>query len=90
MKTVKPRTVQVPVSNCLDCPHVKRVTSSYTGDSFDMSDEDVICSLVTTNKHRCQEGLIVGKPIVVSERWRLREQCVIPDWCPLIKTSKKR
>lgn len=78
----KLRTKSLKLTNCLDCPHHKRVTSTYTGDSFDMADEDVICTLAP-GTHRSQNGNDKGRAIVVSERWRLREQCTIPAWCPL-------
>ena len=72
------------ISNCLDCPHVKTVSSPYTGDSFDMCDEDVVCTMAN-GRHQYRDGTMKGKAIVVSERWRLREQCKVPTWCPLTK-----
>jgi hypothetical protein len=77
------------IANCLDCPFHKRITSEYTeytGDSFDMADEDVICTKVKRKRPiRGAHETVSGRAIVVSERWNLRKQCVVPDWCPLPK-----
>ena len=72
------------VDNCLDCTHVKRTSSPTTGDSFDQFDEDVICTHPKARQTYNRNG-IKGNSIVVSERWGLRKQCVIPKWCPLPK-----
>lgn len=74
------------ITNCLDCPHHKRITSAYTGDSFDMSDEDVICTKVRNKRAiRGAHETVKGRAIVVSERWDIRQQCTIPTWCPIAK-----
>jgi hypothetical protein len=83
----------LPLDNCLDCPHHRKITSPYTDDSFDMSDEDVICvneQLKDRKECRGQFEKVLGRPILLSERWRLREQCTIPDWCPLPKKNVGR
>lgn len=78
--------VTLKIDNCLDCPHHKIITSTYTGDSFDMMDEDVVCTLAK-GSHRGQHETVKGRAVSVSERWprRQREECVVPKWCPLIK-----
>jgi hypothetical protein len=83
----KPKAVTLKITNCLDCPHHKKVTSTYTGDSFDMADIDVVCTLAN-GSHQSRDGITKGRAVLVSERWRVREQCVVPTWCPL--TAKKR
>lgn len=85
----KLKTVSLKIMNCLDCPHHKKVTSTYTGDSFDMSDEDVVCTLAD-GQHRSQDGIIKGRAVSLSERWpkRQREECAVPTWCPLTKKAR--
>ncbi len=83
----KLKTVSLKIDNCLDCPHSKKVTSCYTGDSFDMADQDVVCTLAP-GSHKSQDGVIKGKAITVSERWNLRKECVVPKWCPLTKKAR--
>jgi hypothetical protein len=79
----KPKTVALKIANCLDCPHHKKVTALYTGDSFDMIDEDVVCTLAK-GQHRSQDGIIKGRCITGSNRpWQSRAQCAVPTWCPL-------
>jgi hypothetical protein len=54
------------------CPKCKIEQSPYTGDSFDMIDEDAFC---TAKK----------KYLSVSSRpWQLEKELKrIPEWCPL-------
>lgn len=72
----------IKIENCLDCPHSKKITSPYTGDSFDMSDEDLVCTL-SPSQVKGQHETIKGKVIWPSERWWKREHGTIPKWCPL-------
>jgi hypothetical protein len=70
------------LDNCLDCPHHKVITSPYTGDSFDMGDVDVVCTLAS-GSHRGQHETLKGRPISVSDRYAKRSETTIPKWCPL-------
>lgn len=68
------KTVTLKLTNCQDCPHHKNVQSPYTGDSFDMVDEDTICTLA-------QERIVTAS----NRPWEVRRNSTIPDWCPLTK-----
>lgn len=85
----KMKTVSLKISNCLDCPHHKKVTSTYTGDSFDMGDVDVVCTL-SNGTHQGQDGPFKGRAISVSDRWAKRSECVVPKWCPLTKKLRTK
>ena len=80
------KTVNLKIDNCQDCPHYRTITSEYTGDSFDMADEDSLCTHPKTVGRRACKGAheaVWGRPIVVSERWLKRTDTVVPKWCPL-------
>lgn len=86
----KPKTVNLQISNCCDCPHSKRIASPPTGDSFDMCDEDLICTNPDlTGKfvkvHYNSSGSdIKGRAVAVSNRpWQTRADAEVPKWCPL-------
>ena len=81
-------TIRLKITNCLNCPHSKTITSQYTGDSFDMIDQDVVCMMVKGQEHRGQHERVEGQPIVCGERHNLRSYCGVPDWCPLLKRKK--
>jgi hypothetical protein len=70
------------LENCLDCPHHKVITSEYTGDSFDMGDVDVVCTLAN-GTHKGAHERIKGRAISVSDRFAKRSETKIPKWCPL-------
>lgn len=78
--------VTLKIDNCLDCPHHK-IVPSVIFDSWDSADEDVVCTKVQ-GEHEYRYGLMPGRPVVVMERWKLREQATIPKWCPLIRGKK--
>lgn len=82
----KVNTVTFKITNCLDCPHHKRLPDPGE-DSFDAMDIQVVCTLTPDEDkfNRFGEG---KRPILRAERWRIREQCSIPNWCPLL--GKKR
>lgn len=82
----------IEIDNCMDCPHMAQITSEYTGDSFDMADEDVICTNPKAPKRHEIRGVhdrIIGRAIVVSERWLKRSMTKIPDWCSLKKSGER-
>jgi hypothetical protein len=72
LETMKKRQkiVKLVISSCKDCPHCKIQSSPYTGDSFDMADDDWLC-------------MKADKFIVVSERFWTANKTPIPQWCPL-------
>lgn len=76
-------TKYLKIENCLDCPHSKRVTSPYTGDSFDMADENVVCT--KTPERKTQHNPSGFRAMSVSERslTQQRKDCKVPSWCPL-------
>ncbi len=81
----------VKIDNCINCPHHKRITSAYTGDSFDMADEDSICVNPATSRRSDQRGAhetVHGRMIYGSERWWKKEYTAVPDWCPLLPKQK--
>jgi hypothetical protein len=84
----KEKSVSLKITNCLDCPHHKKITSQYTGDSFDMADEDVICTLANGGPHRGAHETVKGRMIVGSERWNLRKYTTVSTWCPLTRRTK--
>lgn len=64
---------KITITCCRECPHLKITRAPYTGDSFDMIDEDAGCTLAK-------------KSLAVSERpWQLERilKGPIPKWCPL-------
>ena len=70
------KKVLLSIGHCKECRYLKREQSPYTGDSFDMADEDWKC----TKKNRY---------VVVSERWGL-DRLPIPEWCPLPTVSASK
>ena len=68
----KVRTKKIVITGCIQCPHVKQVQSPFTGDSFDMIDEDAYC-------------VKANRMLAVSCRpWELTKILkTIPVWCPL-------
>jgi hypothetical protein len=80
-------SVTLKIDNCLDCPKHKVITSTYTGDSFDMGDVDVVCTLAE-GSHRGQHETVKGRAISVGDRFAKRSECEVPKWCPLKKKKK--
>jgi len=77
------------LTNCLQCPHHKQITSKYTDDSFDMVDVDTVCTLAKGKVSGAHETL-KGRAISVSDRpWQAKANCDIPKWCPLLKEKSK-
>jgi hypothetical protein len=78
-------TITLKITNCLDCPHHKRYPSVIF-DSWDLADEDVVCTKAPGN-HKIRGGTVKGKAVSVSERYETqrREECEVPKWCPLLK-----
>lgn len=79
----KTRSVKLKISNCVECPHMKKVPSIIF-DSWDIADEDAGCTKAEGN-HKYRYGIIKGKAIEVMERWWKPHHTAIPDWCPLLK-----
>ena len=77
------RTATLTITNCLDCPHHKVITSRYTGDSFDMGDVDVVCTLAE-GVHTGQCERIKGRAVTAGDRYAKRVECAVPVWCPLV------
>jgi hypothetical protein len=85
-------TATLKINNCTDCPHMVCITSPYTGDSFDMADEDFICTHPDTSlreQHRGAHGTVTGRYILVAERWATRAMTKVPIWCPLVQKGGK-
>lgn len=79
-------TATLKIDNCKQCPHMKKITSTYTGDSFDMSDEDAVCTHPSLRGEiRGAHETLKGKVIWGSERWWKPAHTVVPKWCPLLK-----
>jgi len=70
-------TITLEITNCQDCPNHKNVPSSSTGDSFDMIDQDTVCTLANN-----REITVANRP------WEIRRNSEIPDWCPLKKADQ--
>jgi hypothetical protein len=83
------KTVTLKLTNCLDCPHHKVITSTSTGDSFDMGDVDVVCTLAR-GTHRGQFEVVKGRAITLGDRFVKRSECAIPTWCPLTKKTNRK
>lgn len=81
----------IEITSCKQCPHLKQITSPYTGDSFDMMDVDSICTnpKLKRNKyhgsHKGQFEAVDGRALTVSDRpWQADKILkTIPSWCPL-------
>ena len=78
-------SITLKIENCLDCPHHKTLPDP-GADSFDAMDEQVVCTLTKALPDAYPNPYGEGfRPILRAERWNIREQCSVPDWCPLIK-----
>lgn len=78
----------LPITGCKQCPHMKQITSPYTGDSFDAGDVDSICThpqVSQGEEHKGQYKSVFGRVLSVSDRpWQAdKELATIPKWCPL-------
>ena len=90
------KSVTLKITNCQDCPHHKNHQSLPTGDSFDMCDEDTVCTHPDIiAKGYTNDGWgekVKGRCITGSNRpWQIRKGCEpVPKWCPLVKTRKPK
>jgi hypothetical protein len=70
----KTKTKKLVIMGCFWCPKCKREQSPYTGDSFDMVDEDAFCTGVTPRR------ILTAS----SRPWTLEKELKgFPEWCPL-------
>lgn len=73
------------VSKCLECPHHTKVSDPGSADSFDASDEAMLCKL--TGKYNAGDRTFEHRPIVRASRWQHEFEVAIPEWCPLTDAS---
>lgn len=64
--------VQFTIDNCMDCPQHKSADDPDPSDWFEDDDCKVICEKVKRN-------ITVG-----CRPYHCRQECDIPDWCPLL------
>lgn len=87
-KIATPNVVNLTIANCQDCPFHRNVTTQYTGDSFDMVDEDTLCvhpvSAASRYAERAAYVDVRGRVVTGSNRpWQIRKESTVPAWCPL-------
>jgi hypothetical protein len=84
-----PRSVSLKITNCMDCPNHEVVRDPDPTDSFCSDDEAVLCTKAPNTKKITQWYSNVPfehRPITTSCRpYKKREECEIPNWCPLSK-----
>lgn len=68
-------TKTIKLTNCIDCPHHRVMPDPDPTDWFNDDDIKVVCS-----KHpEVKEITVACRP------YNKREECDIPDWCPMFK-----